>query len=389
MTAAMDTRLDGSPAAIHAVASWLSGTVVPAVDGYVDDAVDARSTALAQWGGTAADEFGATALSLTESTAEVTGIAGTVAAAVTTLGDSLRLTLDDLAHARETAQAGGLSVSGTTITPPAEIDAWLRGRTGPATSETQLTALVVEWEALVEVWNSCVDIVDAALERWQRAVEQMQRVWEEQSAALTSTAGDTLALVGELGAVAVVAWNRSMQSATALSQADELARHLAALNDRGRILTDASHYYDLMDRHAAALREADELAPSRTVSPRGVRIAGGALAVATTGYSIYADIQDGESVAQAVTSNGVGLGASLAAGAATGALIGTAIPVPIVGTVAGAVVGTVVGGVVGIVSSGVIDGLFEGDGVGGAIENGWNDLMETGDAIGDFFGGLF
>ncbi|NKY08878.1 hypothetical protein [Cellulomonas hominis] len=83
------------------------------------------------------------------------------------------------------------------------------------------------------------------------------------------------------------------------------------------------------------------------------------------------DIQVGESVAQATTSNVVGFGASVAAGAG-------------VGNVVGAVAGAAVGGVVGIFTSGAVDSLFEnGWDVGEAFANGARDVWDTGAAIGE------
>lgn len=98
--------------------------------------------------------------------------------------------------------------------------------------------------------------------------------------------------------------------------------------------------------------------------------------------SIYTDIQAGESVAQATTSNVVGFGASVAAGAGVGMALGTVFPG--VGNVVGAVAGAAVGGVVGIFTSGAVDSLFEnGWDVGEAFANGARDVWDTGAAIGE------
>lgn len=101
-----------------------------------------------------------------------------------------------------------------------------------------------------------------------------------------------------------------------------------------------------------------------------------------TAVSIYTDIEAGESVGQAAVSNVAGFGASVAAGAAIGAAIGTVVPGA--GNVVGLVVGGVVGGAVGIFTSGAIDGLWENNGdVGAALENGVQDLADTGEAVVD------
>ena len=122
--------------------------------------------------------------------------------------------------------------------------------------------------------------------------------------------------------------------------------------------------------------------------PKGVGRALGVLGVAATGYSIYDDIQSGESPAQATVSNVAAMGASIAAGAYIGGVVGTAIPVPVVGTATGVVVGVVAGTVVGAFTSGVIDSAWEngldslGD-AGNAVMDGLGEVADTGAAIGN------
>ncbi|MGW5435586.1 hypothetical protein [Nocardia asteroides] len=80
-------------------------------------------------------------------------------------------------------------------------------------------------------------------------------------------------------------------------------------------------------------------AASKVANSTAGKIGGKLLGPAATAFAINSDIKKGDSVAKAVTKNGIGLGASIAAGAA----VGTMIPVPVVGTVAGAAVGAAVG----------------------------------------------
>ena len=122
----------------------------------------------------------------------------------------------------------------------------------------------------------------------------------------------------------------------------------------------------------------DDAARLARAGKAGGVIVGGLL----TGVSIYTDIEGGESVAQATTSNVVGFGASVAAGAGVGMALGTVFPG--VGNVVGAVAGAAVGGVVGIFTSGAVDSIFEnGWDIGEAMVNGGRDLWDTGAAIGE------
>ena len=91
------------------------------------------------------------------------------------------------------------------------------------------------------------------------------------------------------------------------------------------------------------------------------------------------DIAGGKDPVQATVSGAGGFAASVATGAGIGTFIGGP-----VGTAAGAVVGAGVG----IFTSGVIDSLFEeGPDVGEAVENGWEAVTDTGEAIADGVGG--
>ena len=141
-------------------------------------------------------------------------------------------------------------------------------------------------------------------------------------------------------------------------------------------------FYDDVDRAsqlaARSQSVVDDAARLARAGKAGGAIVGGVL----TGVSIYTDIEAGESVAQATTSNVVGFGASVAAGAGVGMALGTVFPG--VGNVVGAVVGAAVGGVVGIFTSGAVDSIFEnGWDIGEAMVNGGRDLWDTGAAIGE------
>lgn len=145
-------------------------------------------------------------------------------------------------------------------------------------------------------------------------------------------------------------------------------------------------FYDDLDRAGRLTAQSQAVTDDAARLVRAGKAAGWIVGGALTGVSIYQDMQAGESTAQAVTSNGVGFFAAAASGAAAGAgigtLIGTVLPGP--GNAIGLVAGAVIGGAVGIVTSGAVDSIFEnGWDVGAALENGWNDLADTGMAVGD------
>lgn len=158
----------------------------------------------------------------------------------------------------------------------------------------------------------------------------------------------------------------------------------------GRLVGTRSWFYrtlDLVPEHQAAIKgirtALDDLRPSIGVA-RGTL----ALGVAATGFGIYDDLRNGESVAQATSSNVggmvaggmAGVAASWAVGAVAGAALGSAVPV------VGTVVGAVVGAGVGLMASGAIDEWFESDGdisLDGALSAGWEELASTGRGAGD------
>jgi hypothetical protein len=92
---------------------------------------------------------------------------------------------------------------------------------------------------------------------------------------------------------------------------------------------------------------------------RGVGVAGAVPAV-------MADIQDGNSVAEAITREGAGLAAGLWSGAATGGLVGSVVPGA--GTAVGVVVGAAAGGFAALGASKVVEAAWHpaADAVGSA-----------------------
>jgi hypothetical protein len=182
------------------------------------------------------------------------------------------------------------------------------------------------------------------------------------------------------------------QSEWMSTRAIELRNHANALKNADDIIPEGSrgHFYRLLDEATDLETRAPQVYDDAKnfKLPKGVGRSLGVLGLAATGFAIHEDMEEGESATQATVSNVAGMGASIAAGAYIGGAIGTAIPVPVVGTVTGVVVGAVVGTAVGAFTSGAIDSLWDsgldslGD-AGQAVEDGWNEIKDTGEAVGD------
>lgn len=120
---------------------------------------------------------------------------------------------------------------------------------------------------------------------------------------------------------------------------------------------------------------------------RGLKV-GGAVAAPFAIAGAIDDYHNGESAAQAITSNAAGFGASVATGAAAGAVVGSFIPVPIVGTAVGAGVGALAGTAAGAFTSGAVDSLFQNglnevEDIGRAAGEGWKGITTSGQALWD------
>jgi hypothetical protein len=409
VTAALQTRIAGSPESIRGVATWLSGSFSTASTTLSDDVRGQRAQSTTAWVGDAGDGQRRRLTTLADSADAVSGIATGTAGDLETLASALQTAQSEMERARSVALAGGLAVTGTLVQAPGPAPASVPPLPADATpaevaAHDQGTAAVTEHNAQVTAWNTTVGIAEGAQTGWAEALASAAGTWQSNSANLTGLTNDLLSAGVSAGAIAAVAFNASQRMAGYQAASQAYAAHVRAVTTpEGRITTSASHFYELFDgskdNAALAARAAEDLRGARV--PVGLGRGLLVLGLAATGYGIYDDMQHGESPAQAAVSNGVGLlaslGAGAAAGAGVGALVGTFIPVPVVGTVAGAVVGTIVGTGVGLITSGAIDSMWEngvddlGD-VGDALADGWDELTGTvsdaGDLVGDAAGAV-
>lgn len=397
-----DTDLPGSPGDLERVAYWLSGSFAAAAGAFADEVYDGRNRTLAAWESDAATSFRAELRTLGTATEGVQGAATSLGSVLSGLAVVLRRAQEDMASAREVARSGGLTVAGTVIFAPGPAPATpatlpVDATPAEAAAHDRAVAAGLEHSRRVEAWNAAVLIADAADRSWAEALSDAQATWADRGDEITSLLQDLFS--GAAQEYLKIRVSRYFSDgATVWRQQAGIWREIADsyLRDGRFVGINPDDYYRALQR----IDEMDALARNSELS--GTRVATNvgraflALGVLATGYGIYDDMtSEGESAAQATTSNVggflAGLGAGAASGAGIGALAGSFIPVPGVGTAVGAVVGTVVGAGVGIVTSGAIDSMWEngvdslGD-VGSAIGDGWDELEETGGALVDLGG---
>jgi hypothetical protein len=391
----LETAIDGSPASIRSVSTWLRKDFGAASDDLATSVFRQRSRAASDWQGEAGTAFQTRAGALADAGDVLRGTTGSIAGRLDTLAQALQQAQADMETVRSDARAGGLTVSGTVVHDPGPAPpeaGTLAADATPAESQRWHDAdrKVREHNAKVEAWNHANERAQAVFKAWAQALTDSASAWQEYDDKLVGVSADFLTSAAEIALIAKTVPILVRQSEEYLTQAAQLRAHANALVSPDGTVVDQQRFYQLLD-------EADDLEHMRAPAaygdavrfelPKGVGRALGILGVAATGYGIYDDIQSGESPAQATVSNVAAFGTSIAAGAYIGGVVGTAIPVPVLGTVTGVVVGAAVGTVVGAFTSGVIDGAWEngldslGD-AGDAVMDGVDEVADTGKAIG-------
>ncbi|WEG08579.1 hypothetical protein PU630_15235 [Microbacterium horticulturae] len=393
MSDTLETRIDGSPDAIESIGVFFSNTVAGHAETLGTDISSARTKVLDGWTGTAADAFGSTTQTAKTATDTYREDVASLAGAVKTLGTALDDAQKTMADARATAVDGGLTVSGTQIHGPGAAPN-TQLPSDATTEEVDAAQDAVDaYNAKVTLWNGLVDTVDGANQRWEEALNDFATTWKSAAGNLASVTTSFITAGASASALANSAYR--LKSTVLLNQ-ERLAtaqKNLADAVKDGRVILSKDDVYAFMDDAAKAKNVvADSTSKLESGLKVGSKLSKGllVLGIAGTAYGIYDDMQNGESAAQAVASNGGGFVAGLAAGAGAGAIVGSFIAPP-AGTIAGAAVGAIVGGAVGIFTSGAIDHLFEGaaDGVAGTLKAGWDEVADTGEAIGDLASGAW
>ena len=391
----LETRLDGDPGAICSVSNWLSGTLGDAADSAATTALQQRSRMASAWEGEAGDAFGGRATALGKACDDLHSRTGRVADDLDMLGTALRKAQTGLAQVRREAAAAGLTVTGTVIHRPTPVAApapLVDGTPADAARHEQALQRYDHYQGLVMAWNNAVEDAEEYFEDWQQALERAASTWRDHDADLLGLAANLLVGGSSAALVLKLAPALAGEAAEQLRTAEQLREHARNMLRDGRLLAGtADDFYDMLDRSSAADARAAQYAEASKDPklPKGIRAAGGALGLLTMGYGIHDDLKNGESTAQAITSNAggtlAGIGAGAASGAAIGAGVGSLVPVPGVATAAGAIGGAIVGTGVGIVSSGAIDSAFENgvDGAGDVVDAVDDGIDELGDKAGD------
>lgn len=398
----LETRLDGDPEALLAVADWLRGSLGSTAESAGTSVFRQRSHLASAWEGAAGEAFGRRATTLGASCDRLQEQASGVARDLDVLAAAMRRAQRGLEGVRADAAAAGLRVAGTLVLEPTPVAA-PAPQSGEVTAQQaiaheQATQRYEAYQEQVAAWNRAVADTDQRLEDWSKALDRAASVWRDHAADLVGLAQDLMVGTYSAALVSRLAPVLAGEAAEQLTTARQLAAHADEMLKDGRLLTGtADGYYDLLDRSAAADARAAQYAEAAKDPklPKGVKGVGGVLGVVTTGYGIHSDIEDGESPEQAVASNVGGTLAGIGAGAASGAAIGAAAGtvVPGAGNVVGAVGGAIVGTGVGIVTSGAIDSMFEngvdsaGD-VVDAVGDGVGDLADAGEDLVDLGGDL-
>ncbi|SDB84446.1 hypothetical protein SAMN05216410_0392 [Sanguibacter gelidistatuariae] len=381
------TVVDGDPTQLTTIATWLRSSLGSGVD----DAGAALGSVRQDdggWDGAAGDNFRGRMDTAYKHAIALYDTTQSGALGIDTFSSALRTAQTDVGAARTVASTAGLTVTATAILAPAAVQPL------PTTPTADATA------AQVTSYNSAVTAYNTNVTRWQAytaASTEVTRIGTALDTAATSLAdvqANVLAVTVPTASIllaGVIDTYAGLGTAAITGQAAHLRTLAETLETNIKLPGAALHpelfYQDLDD--AARLRaQAAGTADDAIRGVRAGRIFGAATGGILTGVSIWMDIQAGESATQATVSNVAGFAASVGVGVAIGAGVGTLIPVPIVGTVVGAVAGAVIGGAVGIFTSGMVDGFFEnGPDVGAAFQQGVDDLVGTGKAIGDLASG--
>ena len=397
----LDTKLDGSPGSIRAVGDWLRRDFGEGAEDIADTAHRQKTRTESHWTGEAGTAFAGRVKELAKAGDGAKSTASKVATDVDQIASDLERAQNDLAAVRSTASGEGLTVAGTIVkNPGAGPDS--PGDLPAGADEAQTAAWnkandrVKAHNLLVEAFNRAVKRAEEIFKGWYDALEKAPGIWEKHHKNLVGLTAPLLASNFEISLVARAYPALAGQIDFLNEQVARNLEHADAMSRDG-VVNDRSRYYQILDEiddlKTNQIPEATKAVKNIEV-PKGVTRGLWALDVLATGYAIKVDMDNGESTAQAVTSNGVSMVASIAAGAYIGGAIGTAIPVPVLGTAVGVVAGAAVGTVVGAFTSGVIDSVWEegmtslGD-AGKAVEKGWDEIKDTGAAIGDLAEGAW
>lgn len=150
----LDTKVEGSPAAVTAAATWLRDTLSKKVADAGDQQQDARNDARGSWEGETASSYQNVAGDVLKANDAHEERVKRAATALDDYAYQLEDLEADMRSIRSRATAGGLTVTGTVISMPPEVPS-TQFEPGSAEETAYNTAM-----AKVELWNTLVE--DAA-----------------------------------------------------------------------------------------------------------------------------------------------------------------------------------------------------------------------------------
>jgi uncharacterized protein YukE len=322
----LDLNVPGDPSSVLKAANWLRSILVSELE---DASREARKAIDSEgdWRGRAADAFRSRMTETNRLVKDLADAAGHSGVAIRDYGHALEDAQEAANRLLLEAQSAGLKTTGTlvTIPPQADFPDSIHRATDPDWCHNQ-TATASLWSAYEGVERGFND-VQAALTQAVAALVKASRELERLAVPNLLTAvgyasGIYLAYEGAIKDYRAGElrehWNK---------RAPELSARGAKRRSQSRLLTRA--------------KELDGLAAS-------LRAAGRVLGVGFVGLGVYLDTKDGESLTQAIVSQGgsalVGAGVATGASALAGMIAGGAggSPVPGIGTVIGAVLGVAI-----------------------------------------------
>lgn len=338
----IDTHVAGQPEDLRAAAAFLTEVLAEALTQVADTAAAERRTLAEGWEGEGGQAFQDRATLLARIADEVAREAAAAGRELERLAATLSQVRLELAAVRAEAATAGLEVRGERILPPAPSSA--------ATVEAYLAAQS-RTEACLAHWGQVL----ATASSW--AETNATSLVQATSGLLVSTY--TAALRSRVGVVMAAQSDfLNDQSQRLAGYAEELVDHVRS----GRLAPYERFYDDYDDLVSRGRQAADDAAKAADVAakprlPAGLRGAFALVGPAAAAYGVYDDLQHGESVQQAVVSQGGGLlagvGAGIAAGAACTALL------PGAGTVTCGVAGGIAGAAGGWTGNELMDRRYE------------------------------
>jgi len=351
----LDTKVEGSPAAVTAAATWLRDTLAAKIADAGDEQQDARTDARRSWEGETASSYQNLASDVLKATDKHEERVKRAANALDDYSAKLAGLEADMRSIRTRASGGGLTVAGTVIHPPPDV---------PSTEFEPGSAEETAYEqamAKVELWNTLVQ--DAAAD-YQTFVDWVDSTMPgDVTDAREKDASDTVfETMKDLFPNFAAGSGAGLTGFALLGKSEDYRAQARELRRRSRVSGDPRVRGSVDTPGGRA--QLDDLIGRADWLGRGGRFLGGPAGILIdVGFGIYEGTQTGDWTRVALTTGtsiavGVGVTALVAAGVVTA-------PAWVVVVAAGALAAGAAWGV-------------------GQIYDNWDDITDwTGDRVDD------